>query len=89
VTLYRIVQEQVRNIIAYSKATTAKITLSIIENDVQLVIQDNGIGFDLTKKNKGIGLLNIQERTLFYGGTIEINTAEGEGCRIRVKIPTF
>lgn len=89
VTLYRIVQEQVRNIIAYSKATTAKITLNIIENDVQLVIQDNGIGFDPRKKNKGIGLLNIQERTLLYGGTVEINTAEREGCRIIVKIPIF
>jgi signal transduction histidine kinase len=45
------------------------------------------VGFDATKKAKGIGLKNIQSRVEFYSGTMEIITAPGKGCRLEISIP--
>lgn len=89
VTLFRIVQEQLRNILKYSKATHVEVRLSLVLNEVQLLIEDNGVGFNPRKKIKGIGLSNIRERTKFYNGTVDIEAAEGAGCRIVVRIPVF
>jgi signal transduction histidine kinase len=86
-TLYRIIQEQCNNIIKHSRASEAHISLSIVQNFIQLVISDNGIGFQAEGENKGLGLSNIRERTLFYDGVIDIKSAEGKGCKVTVLIP--
>jgi PAS domain S-box-containing protein len=85
--IYRIIQEQCNNIIKHSDASEANIDLSIVHNFIQLTINDNGIGFPADPKNKGLGLSNIHERTLFYDGVVDIKSAEGQGCRISVLIP--
>jgi PAS domain S-box-containing protein len=89
VTLFRIIQEQLRNILRHSQATEVKIRLTASAAEVQLEIADNGIGFDAAKKIQGIGLSNIHERTGFYNGTVLIDTAEGKGCKVIVKIPIY
>jgi signal transduction histidine kinase len=89
VTLFRIIQEQLRNILKHSKATDVNILLHLRENEVQLHIEDNGIGFDPGKRVKGIGLSNIHERTKFYNGIVDIQAKVGEGCRMTIKIPIF
>lgn len=87
ITLFRIVQEQLKNILKHSQASEMDITLQLKHGEVQLFIRDNGIGFDLNKASRGIGLSNIHERTRFYNGTVDIQSAPGKGCTIQVSIP--
>jgi PAS domain S-box-containing protein len=89
ITLFRIVQEQLKNILKHSKATCTHISLYVIDNDIHLEIEDNGKGFNPRQTHQGIGLSNIHERTQFYNGTVEINAAPGEGCKLTVTIPAF
>src|SRR5687767_296801 len=60
--VFRIVQEQVSNIIKHSKATEAEIKLTVTKNEIIVVISDNGIGFEPKKRMKGIGIMNITSR---------------------------
>jgi signal transduction histidine kinase len=52
-----------------------------------LIISDDGIGFDVKKSKKGIGLANIQRRVEMFAGTFQIETAPGKGCRMEIAIP--
>ncbi|HVZ57141.1 MAG TPA: PAS domain S-box protein [Chitinophagaceae bacterium] len=87
ITLFRIVQEQLKNILKYSQATEAAIRLDCQDDQVCLVIEDNGQGFDAQQTRRGIGLSNIYERARFYHGTVELDTAPGRGCRLTVRMP--
>jgi PAS domain S-box-containing protein len=87
IALYRIVQEQLKNIIQYSKATNVLIQLQYTGESVELTVQDDGTGFDPLKKTKGIGLRNIYDRTLLYNGKVELNSAPGNGCQLKIIIP--
>lgn len=87
ITLYRIVQEQLKNIIQYSKATEIAIELRSANNNLVLSVADNGTGFDSNKVNQGIGLSNIYERVKLYDGIVDLDTAPGKGCRITINIP--
>jgi PAS domain S-box-containing protein len=86
-TLFRIVQEQLKNIIRHSGARHVEIYMHRKELDTLLIIKDDGCGFDLKQTSRGIGLSNIHERSRFYDGTVEIITAPGEGCTVTVSIP--
>jgi len=86
-TLFRIIQEQIKNILKYSKASCATIQLYSAENSIKLVIKDNGVGFDPDQTQRGIGLSNIYERTRFYNGSVEINTKPGKGCQLSISLP--
>jgi two-component system, NarL family, sensor histidine kinase UhpB len=85
--LYRITQEQMNNVLKYAKAGRAVITLEIHPQNIYLSIADNGIGFDPSKKAKGIGLKNISNRVEFYSGKMDIHSLPGEGCTLKVSIP--
>jgi two-component system, NarL family, sensor histidine kinase UhpB len=85
--LYRIVQEQMNNIIKHAKAKTVKVLVSFNNNETILVIEDDGVGFDPGKKAKGIGLKNIHSRVQFYSGHFNIYSSPGKGCRVEVRIP--
>ena len=87
ITLFRIVQEQLKNIIKHSKATTTQISLHSTEDSVVLVMKDNGKGFDPKQTRQGIGLSNIHERAQFYNGTAEVKSSSGAGCTLTVTIP--
>jgi PAS domain S-box-containing protein len=87
VTFFRIVQEQVRNILKHSKAKNLCIDLQAKDQDAVLIIRDDGVGFDPGQTRIGIGLSNIYERTRFYNGTVFIKTSPGKGCRLTVTIP--
>jgi PAS domain S-box-containing protein len=87
ITLFRIVQEQLKNIIKHSEATTTQIFLQANEEYIKLEIIDNGKGFDPHQTRQGIGLANIHERTQFYNGTATIEAADGKGCILTVTIP--
>ncbi len=86
-SIFRIVQEQMNNIIKHSKATTVNIELLRNENQVCLKIQDNGVGFDISQKRKGIGIYNIISRSDLYNGIVDIQSSPGNGCGINITFP--
>jgi PAS domain S-box-containing protein len=85
--LFRILQEQLRNIYKYAQAKTLSIAMKMKNNQLILIITDDGIGFDVTTVRKGIGLANIQRRVEMFAGTYNITTAPGEGCQLEIIIP--
>ena len=86
--LYRIVQEQMNNITKYAQAKEVNIYLTAIDDQILLSIADDGRGFDTSKRNKGIGLKNIQTRIEFYAGSMKIISAPGQGCTLEIAIPS-
>jgi two-component system sensor histidine kinase UhpB len=84
---YRIIQEQVSNILKYAKASNVIIRIETGEDSFSLRIEDDGCGFDPESQPKGIGLKNIASRCQLLGGTMELETAPGAGCCILVKVP--
>ena len=87
VTLFRIIQEQIKNIIKYSHAKNVLLKLSATQRRVHLLIEDDGIGFDAGQTRRGIGLSNIYERTSLYNGKVDLRTQPGKGCSIKITIP--
>ncbi len=84
---YRIIQEQINNIIKYSQAKNAVISFRKDEEKIYLTISDNGVGFDTTKIIKGIGLKNIQNRINFYSGIMKVVSDPGKGCTLEIELP--
>lgn len=85
--IYRIVQEQVNNIVKYARASQVDIYLTNDGHQISLLIADNGVGFDTSQKSKGIGLRNIENRVKFYKGNVSIRSQKGKGCVLEVSIP--
>jgi signal transduction histidine kinase len=86
-TIFRIIQEQLTNIVKYSKATRAVVSILQRSGEVELAIQDNGVGFNLNEKRKGIGIHNIFKRVESLDGNAEIRTNPGNGCLIFARFP--
>ncbi len=85
--LYRIVQEQMNNIIKHSKANQVEIRL-FCENEVlNLVIGDDGVGFDPTRPVRGIGLTNIEARIKQLDGRLNVMSSPGKGCQLDISLP--
>jgi PAS domain S-box-containing protein len=85
--IFRILQEQLKNIVKYAKADTVSISLKNCANQFCLTIEDDGVGFDIKQKRSGIGLTNIRNRVESYNGTLEIVSSPGNGCKLLIKIP--
>lgn len=85
--IYRIIQEQINNILKHSKATSCSIHLSYNNNQLELSIRDNGIGFDTSKSRKGIGISNMINRVESFNGELSINSSPGNGCITEIRIP--
>lgn len=85
--IYRIVQEQLNNVIKYAKATEVKIEIQTSAEAISLAIQDNGQGFNPAKAGKGLGLSNITTRAESLEGKVCIHSAPGQGCRMMVTLP--
>lgn len=85
--IYRIVQEQVNNILKHAAASQVEIEIETDEEKLDVVIIDNGVGFDTNKKSKGIGLRNIENRVRFYNGITHVISRPGKGCRLEISIP--
>jgi signal transduction histidine kinase len=91
ITLYRILQEAVHNVVKHAGADRVSVQLERIDNELHLRIEDNGCGFDpqaaCTGRAKGLGLLSMKERASFSGGTYRLQSAPGQGTRIWVSWP--
>jgi signal transduction histidine kinase/ligand-binding sensor domain-containing protein len=87
ITLYRIVQECLNNILKHSDATLAEINLAINDNEFTLTVRDNGRGFTPDGNEQvGLGLQGIAERARILGGTHTVNSAPGQGTTVTVRI---
>ncbi|MEO8764948.1 MAG: PAS domain-containing protein, partial [Ginsengibacter sp.] len=87
INLYRILQEQVKNIVTYSCATKIEIGVTLKENVVKMRTFDNGKGFDTRRIKRGIGLSNMKKRVDTFSGKLHLNSSPGTGCEIIVEIP--
>ena len=85
--LYRIIQEQTNNIVKYAGASHIMISIKKTGNGISMVTCDNGRGFDLKTRRKGIGLTNMQTRVEAFKGSFKINTAPGKGGYINIMLP--
>lgn len=88
INLYRIIQEALQNINKYANANFIKIDIKKENDDLILMISDNGIGFNVKTAKKGIGLQNILFRANECEGTVDIKSNKGEGTIITLKVPT-
>ncbi len=83
-TIYRIVQEQLNNIIKHAEATKVNIELDIINSELFLHIKDNGKGCDITKQSTGVGLQNINTRADLQNGKVSFNSTPGNGFKMEI-----
>lgn len=88
INLFRTAQEAICNIIKYAKCKKVTVSLERRENEIVLLIVDDGEGFDTNKRQKGIGLKNMRSRAKSIGAMIHIKSAQTEGTSIEVSIPT-
>jgi len=91
-TVYRVVQEALTNITKHAQAKTVEIQLSNVAKNLQCLVHDDGVGFDVisalsSREHKSLGLVGIRERLNAVGGTLEIDSAVGRGTELLVKIP--
>lgn len=89
--IYRIIQEAVNNILKHANATEIRIGFYDAEDEIHIVIKDNGIGFDYSneilfssKPTQGIGLKNIYNRVLSMNGKLQITSKKNQGTQIVV-----
>jgi PAS domain S-box-containing protein len=85
--IYRIIQEQLTNIVKHAEAANVIISLEANTDTVNLVITDDGKGFDALKTRAGIGISNIFNRVESFNGKINIETFPGKGCIMKIEYP--
>ena len=87
-SLYRVVQEALRNVAKHSGARRALVSLSGRNQALHLIIEDPGRGFDPAPvRGRGLGLINMEERVQLVGGTFSLTTKPEEGVRIDIRVP--
>jgi two-component system NarL family sensor kinase len=88
ITLYRLLQEALNNIIKHAQATHVWVDLSMEDEAIVLTIQDNGKGFEPSQaKANGIGLSSMNERVTIAGGTLSISSTAERGTIITAQFP--
>jgi two-component system sensor histidine kinase UhpB len=85
-TIFRIVQEQLNNIVKHAQATQVLIRLSGEGDHIVLTVADNGVGFEVGRHRKGVGITNIISRAELLNGKVDIQSAPGEGCTLSVSL---
>ncbi len=89
ITIFRIIQELVTNIVKHAQATEASISLTQHDNELNIMVEDNGKGFKVgkLKEKDGMGLGNIERRVEHLEGTMEVDSAQGRGTSVSIDIP--
>jgi PAS domain S-box-containing protein len=85
----RVVQEALHNAAKHSRGSEVKVRLAGDERGLTVVIEDNGVGFDVAEASlaEGIGLISMRERVSFVGGSLYVASAPGRGTRIEARVP--
>lgn len=89
--IFRIIQEVLNNCIKHAEATDITLLLNYQNNEVEIELSDNGVGFSRRPANgqsgKGTGLMNIVKRAAYIDGSCQINSFPGKGTTVLMKIP--
>lgn len=87
--LFRIVQESLTNVILHAQATHVDVLLSLKDQHVSAVIEDNGVGFTAasTTQEEGLGLFGMRERVEMLGGSFTIESSPGKGTTVKAEVP--
>jgi signal transduction histidine kinase len=80
--IYRITQEQLNNILKHSRAEHVDIELKRSGRHIQLIIEDDGVGFDQKEIKSGLGLKNIRHRLELFNGYMRVQSSPQQGCRM-------
>ncbi len=84
--LVRMVQECINNVIKHASPKLLTLKLMANENDLELCMEDNGVGFNVAEKSSGLGIRNLKSRVEAINGTIDIASKIDSGTQIRIKI---
>lgn len=87
IELYRIIQELMSNVIKYSKANIVDVQILRAQEYLNLMLEDNGVGFDTKASTNGIGLKNIRSRITALNGVCNIESSKGNWTLINIEIP--
>ncbi len=89
-SLYRIAQEALRNVIVHAGAQRVEVRLEQVDGHAELSVTDDGRGFDAesrASRGSGLGLVSIAERARLARGTLRVSSRTGHGTTVRVRIP--
>lgn len=87
-SLYRVIQELISNTLKHAKASKIDIQLNMVEKELNLIVEDNGKGFETNQiENKGMGVKSIEERVEALNGFFDIDSGKGAGTTIIINIP--
>lgn len=84
-TIYRIIQEALNNAVKHAQAATVSVFLRRSSQRLELLIQDDGIGFDPDQIRRGSGLKSIKNRVYLMNGTLQIESRPGAGCMLTIQ----
>ena len=87
---FRIFQECLTNVIRHAQAKSVRVSLCQEDENILLVVEDDGIGFcesDLSNSLGSLGLLGMKERAQFCGGEVQISSSPGKGTTVTVRVP--
>ena len=90
VAFYRIAQEALNNVVKHAHASQVDVVLEARDGAVVLIVEDNGIGFDLAAQaadQKGIGLVGMRERAALINAVVDIESTPGNGTTVFVRCP--
>ncbi|NEW80085.1 MAG: sensor histidine kinase [Gelidibacter sp.] len=89
IILFRILQESFNNTLKHSKANNLTVRLNYNLTDLEIFMEDDGVGFDMNANNNlgGIGLLNMQSRTKLIGAKFVMESAENKGTKLYISCP--
>jgi len=87
IALFRVVQEGLANVIAHAHATSVRLAITRLGNRYLLILSDDGRGMSAAQGMTGHGLVGLRHRMRALGGTLNIESGEGEGTTLRVEVP--
>ena len=85
--IYRLVQEAIQNSPKYAYPSQIMVSVAEIDNQFQLIVKDDGMGFEESKIKQGNGLYNMRKRTEELGGKLDIQSENGKGTSVTLIIP--
>jgi PAS domain S-box-containing protein len=86
-TIYRLVQEALTNVAKHARAEHVRLRVVERNGSIEIVVQDDGVGFDPRSVDEGFGLLGMRERVAMAGGEIDLRSAPGHGTTMRALLP--
>jgi signal transduction histidine kinase len=85
--IFRVAQEALANAGRHARAANVKVSLNVFGQKLELMVRDDGSGFDANRRASGMGIRNMRERATEYGGEFEIDSMPGRGTTVRFWVP--